>query len=154
MDAFQKEILKFTRQKLPASLVAATFDATSASLDFSKKDKLFRDDLIESTNFSWLEDDLFKTCCPGVAYRPSPALNQVKQVHVGENGNKTRVPIQLFFTNFLIVMNCMGGKEYEVDVVDYAVNSMEPDVKAEMEASYSDHLKPRTRDLVVQTRAV
>ena len=92
VDAFQKEVLKFTCQKKPASLVAATFGATSVGLDFSKKDELFRDDLIES-NFSWLEDELFKTCCPGVAYRPSAALNQVKQGHVDENGNKTRVPI-------------------------------------------------------------
>ena len=34
------------------------------------------------------------------------------------------------------------------------VNSMGPDIKAEMEAAYSDNLKPRTRNPVVQTRTV
>ena len=106
------------------------------------------------SNFSWLEDELFKTCCPGITYHPSSALNQVKQVHVDESGNKTRVLIQLCFTNIFIATNCMGKNEYKVNIVDYAVNSMDPDVKAEMEAAYSDHLKPRTRNPVVQTRAV
>ena len=40
-DVVQTEILKLTRQTKPASLTAATFGMTSASLDFSKKDELF-----------------------------------------------------------------------------------------------------------------
>ena len=152
-DAVQTEILMLTRQTKPASLTAATFGMTSASLDSSKKDELFREDLIES-NFSWLEDELFKTCCPGVAYRPSSALNQVKQIYTDANGNKTCVPIQLYMTNVLIAMNCMGRKDYEVDVVNYAVDNMDPDVKAEMESAYSAHLQPRARDPVTQTRAI
>ena len=60
----------------------------------------------------------------------------------------------MFFTNIFIAMNCIGKKEYDVNVVEYTVNSMDPDVNAEMEAAYSNHLKPRTCDPVVQTRVV
>ena len=126
---------------------------TSASLTFSKKDELFREALIES-NFSWLKDELFKTCCSGGAYRLSSALNQVKQIHTDANGNKTHVPIQIFLTDILIAVNCMGRKEYEVNVVDYAANSMDLDVKAEMEAAYADHLKYRTCNPIIQTRVI
>ena len=48
----------------------------------------------------------------------------------------------------------MGRKEYEVNVVDYAANSMDLDVKAEMEAAYADHLKYRTCNPIIQTRVI
>ena len=43
-------------------------------------------------------------------------------------------------------MNCMGRMPYEIDVVNYTVNNMDPDVKAEMESTYTGHLSARMRD--------
>ena len=58
---FHRDVLKQTRQRKPATLTAAPFGMTTASLDYSKKDNIFREDLIES-NLKWLEDELFVAC--------------------------------------------------------------------------------------------
>ena len=105
------------------------------------KEEAFREETIEG-EMNWLEDQLFKTCCPGVAYRPSSALSQVKQLHQDTMGNITRVPMQLYISNVLTVMNCMGRQDYEIDVVMYTVNNMDPDVKAELLTSYDKYAIP------------
>ena len=46
-------------------------------------------------------------------------------------------------TNVLIAMNCTGKNNYKVGVVNYAVDNLDPDVKAKMKSAYSAHLKPR-----------
>jgi hypothetical protein len=51
-------------------------------------------------------------------------------------------------------MNCMGNKDYEVDVVHHVVENMDPDVKTEMESNYTAHLSIRARDPLTQTKAV
>ena len=78
----------------------------------------------------------------------------VKQVTTDENGKVARLPIQIYFTNIMIAMNCMGRMPYKIDVVNYAVDNMDPDVKAEMELTYTGHLAARTRDPITQTRAI
>ena len=70
------------------------------------------------------------------------------------NGNVARLPIQLYFTNIMIAMHSMGKENYKIDVVDYTVNNMDPDVKAEIESTYTGHLAVRARDPVTQTRAL
>ena len=81
-------------------------------------------------------------------------MSLVKQVTMDENGNLARLPIQLYFTNIMIAMNCMGKENYEIDVINYTVDSMDPDVKAEMESTYTGHLTARARDPITQTRAI
>ena len=46
----------------------------------------------------------------------------------------------MYFTNIFIAMNCMGNKDYEVDVVHHVVENMDPDNKTEMESNYNAHL--------------
>ena len=58
---FHQDVLKQTRQRKPATLLAVPFGMTAASLDYSKKDDIFCEDLIES-NLKWLEDELFVAC--------------------------------------------------------------------------------------------
>ena len=81
-------------------------------------------------------------------------MSQVKQVTTDENGNVARLPIQLYFTNIMIAMNCMGRMPCEIDVVKYAVDNMDPDVKAEMESTYTGNLTARTRDPITKTCAI
>lgn len=150
---FHQDVLKQTRQRKPATLLAAPFGMTAASLDYSKKDDIFREDLIES-NLKWLEDELFVACCPGVSYRPSSALSAVTQIYTDANGNEARLSIHMYFTNIFIAMSCMGNKDYEVDVLHHVVENMDSDIRTEMESTYSAHLGIRARDPLTQTKAV
>ena len=70
---------------------------------------------------------------------------------VDANGNVARLPIQLYFTNIMIAMNCMGRMPYKINVVNYTVDNMDPDMKAKMESTYTGHLLARTRDPITQT---
>ena len=89
-----------------------------------------------------------------MAYRPSSDLEEVKQIVKDANDNETCIPMQLYFTNIMIAMNCMGKGEYEVDAVTHTVNHMELAVKAEMESSYSDHTISCPCDAVTKIRAI
>ena len=51
-------------------------------------------------------------------------------------------------------MGCMGQSEYEVDVVSYAVENMDPDIRAQMEVTDSGHLSAQKRDPLTQTRGL
>ena len=64
-------------------------------------------------------------------------------MYTDANRNKACVPIQLYMTNVLIAMHCTGKKNYKVGVVNYAVDNLDPDVKAKMKSEYSTRLKPR-----------
>ena len=89
----------------------------------------------------WLEDKLFFACFLGVSYCPSLALNAVTQIYRDSNGNEACLSIHMYFTNMFIAMNCMGNKDYEVDVVHHTVENMDLDVITEMESNYTAHLK-------------
>ena len=60
----------------------------------------------------------------------------------------------MYFTNIFITLNCMGNKEYEVDVVHHVVENMDPDIKIQMESSYNAHVLVQAGDLLTQTKAV
>ena len=58
------------------------------------------------------------------------------------------------FINIIIAMNCMGEKDYNLDVVRYTVENMDPEIVAEMESSYVGHLGQREHDPVTQNLAI
>ena len=151
--AFKTEILDKTGQKKPASLQRPAFGAVNCTLDEDTKDEKFRDALIELC-WKFLKDQLFKQCCPGVAFRPSSALALVQQVIKDSNGNPFILPMTLYFTNLRVAMNCMGREEYETDVVRYAVDNMAPQIKDELESAYDKHREPRARDWMTQSDAL
>ena len=53
-----------------------------------------------------------------------------------------------------MAMNCMGEKDYELDVVRYTVDNMDPNTVAEMESSDAGHLGHQAREPVTQTLAI
>lgn len=62
--------------------------------------------------------------------------------------------IQLYFTNLFVTMGCMDKGPYQVDIVNWAVDNMDPDIRAETESQYNGHLKPRSRDKFTQGMAM
>ena len=60
--------------------------------------------------------------------------------------------MHLYITNIMVAMNCMGKDKYELDVVTYAVGNMDPEIRRELEASYTDHLQTRERGILSRRR--
>lgn len=152
-EEFKTEILDVTGQDKPAALQRPAFGRTECTLDESAKDEKFRDVVIKQC-LPYVKNQLFKACCPGVAFRPSSALLMVKQIMKDDNGNEYRISMSLYFTNLGIACTCMGKDDYELDVVIYACDNMDPDVRRELESAHDGHLKARARDWVTQTRAL
>ena len=135
---FQADVLDITRQKLPADLAGCQFGLNTATLNVFHKDALFREIILEA-ELCFIENQLFTTVCPGISHRPSSVINRVKQV-ITDGMNVTRLSIHNYFINIVIAMNCMGGKDCELDVVRYTVENIDPGIVAEMEYSYAGHL--------------
>lgn len=94
----------------------------------------------------WLQQQLFKYCCSGLAYRPESALQSVTQVFEDANGNKVRLTMNQYFTNILKACGCSSKTQFEVDTVIHAADNMDPAVRKEMESTYKDHYKASARD--------
>ena len=62
--------------------------------------------------------------------------------------------IHNYFINIIMAMNCMGEKDYELDVVRYTVDNMDPNTVAEMESSDAGHLGHQAREPVTQTLTI
>jgi hypothetical protein len=152
-EFLKTEVLEKTYQTKVAGIEPATFGSTSATLDSDKHHTGFMEKVLEK-HVPWLEGEIFKTVCPGVVFRPSSALNGVRQVLTDANGNTVIVPVHLYLTNVFLGMSCMGDKDYEMDVVRFAVDNMDVDIRNEMETVYTGHLQARTRDPLTQTRAI
>ena len=54
--------------------------------------------------------------------------------------------MQLFFTNLRIASTCLGRDDYEIDIVNYAVENMEPAIRKVLEGMTNDQMKNRARD--------
>ena len=93
-EEFQTEVLDLTRQCKPATLSVPSYGTSVATMDYNRKEERFREEIVEG-EWTWLQNQLWRACCPGVAYRPSSALTQVKQISKDENGNETRLPMLL-----------------------------------------------------------
>ena len=78
----------------------------------------------------------------------------VKQIYTDANGNPIRLTMHQYFTNAFTAITCMNRDVFEVDVVAHIIDHMDPQVRANLEASYTDHLKPRDRDWISQTTAL
>ena len=48
----------------------------------------------------------------------------------------------------------MDRSEFEVDAVAHVIDKMDPQMRANLESSYREHLKPRARDWISQTTAL
>ena len=152
-EFLKAEVLEKTYQTKVAGIEPAAFGSTSATLASEKHHTAFREKVLNK-HVPWLEGEIFKTVCPGVVFRPSSALNGVRQVITDENGNVTRVPVHLSICNVLLGMSRMGNEDYEMDVVRFTVDNMDVDIRNEMETVYTGHLQARTRDPLTQTRAI
>ena len=51
-----------------------------------------------------------------------------------------------YTTNYLKASECLTKSAFEVDLVLYVADKMDPAVKTEMESGYKDHYKPRGRN--------
>ena len=51
-------------------------------------------------------------------------------------------------------MNCMGELNHKIDLVNYTVDSMNLDVKTEMESTYAGHISARDHNPVIQPPAI
>ena len=149
---FQADILDITRQNLPADLAGAQFGLNAATLDVSRKYAFFREIILED-ELCLIQNHLFTTICPGISYHPSSVISHVKQV-ITDIMNVNHLSIHNYFIKIIIVMNCMGEKNYELDVVRYTVENMDPNIVAEMESSYAGHLGQRDRDPVTKTLSI
>ena len=88
-----------TGQKGAATLVAPAFVAGAATLDTeTKADELH--ELVVGNRLGWLQNNIFKTICPNIAYRPSMTLDNVKQVKGGVNGNEIRIPMNDYLRSY------------------------------------------------------
>ena len=135
------------------TLTVAVFGVVDAKLDVSAIGEEFFEQILEG-KMAWFKTILFKTICFGTAYRPSAAPSRAKQVFKDDNGNKTRISTRVYFMNLMIGVSCMGRGKFEIDVATYAVDHMDPDIRAQLEASYSAHLSDRERDPLTQTNAL
>ena len=150
---FKMLVLDVTRQSKVAGLQQASFGMTKAILKVDDFDKDFWEELIKG-EMSWLTDILFQCCCPGTSFRPLSALHNVKKCITNGNGNTTHLSVHLYFANLQMAMGCMGKTDYEIDVVSYAVNNMDPDIRAQIEGTYAGHLSPHKRNPLTQTRGL
>ena len=152
-DDFQDHIINVMGQTGAAKLVAPAFGASMATLDNeSKADELH--ELVVGKCFGYLSQQLFKTVCANLAYRPAQTLDNVKQVHDDANGNKVRIPMNDFFNKILNASATLSPDNFEVDLVTHAMDSMDPDGKTHLEDQYTGHLGARKRDKVTQIRTL
>ena len=133
---FRTDAMQKTRRKQEATLTAAAFGMTDAKFDVSTIGEEFFGQILEG-EMAWFKTKLFKTICPGTAYCPSAALSWVKQVFEDNNGNETGTSTHVYFMNLLIGVSCMRWDKFEVDVVTHAIDHMDPDIRAQLEANYS-----------------
>ena len=95
-EDFEDEILNVTGQRGAAALVAPAFGAGVATLDTeTKADELH--ELVVGSCLGWLQNNVFKTICPNIAYRPSMTLDNVKQVKEDANGKQSSYPNERIF---------------------------------------------------------
>ena len=153
LGEFKEDILSETRQSRAASLKEPAFGTRIATLDTIKMDDFLKDQFIDGC-MKYLQDQVFSMACPGLAYRPSNALLDVKQIFDDDNGNEQRLSMNQFFIAMYSAAGSMSKKAFEVDLVQHAMDNMDPEVKIHVEITYTDHLKQRERDNVTQTRAL
>ena len=153
MEEFKEDILSETRQSRAASLKEPAFGTGLATLDTIKKDDLLKELFVDGC-MKYLQDQIFSMSCPGLAYRPSNTLLDVKQIFQDDAGNPQRLSMNQFFIAMYGAAGSMSKKSFEVDLVTHAMDNMDPEVRVHVESTYTDHLKHRERDNVTQTRAL
>ena len=60
----------------------------------------------------------------------------------------------IYILQMLQAASTMSKDKYEKDLVLYAMDSMDPEIKTHLEANHSDHLQSRARDYITQIRAL
>ena len=145
--------MNVTGQKGAATLVVPAFGAGVAALDTeTKADKLH--ELVVGSYLGWLQNNVFKTICPNIAYRPPITLDNVKQVKEDANGNKVRIPMNEYFIQMINASVTLTHDNFEEDLVHHAMDNMDPEVKTHLEGAYRGHLGVRARDKITQIRAL
>ena len=81
--------------------------------------------------------------CPGLAYRLSNTLLDIKQIFKDDTGNEQRLSMNQFFIAMYSAAGSMSKRAFEVDLVQHAMDNMDPEVKIHVESTYTDHLKHR-----------
>ena len=150
---FKSEVLEVTGQTKPGDLSAPGFAMTDARLDCSKRQDKMREYLI-GLESDFLKGIVFDALCPNLEHRPESALNMVKQIYVGADGNRARISMSLYMTNLAIAASCLGHGDYTIDVVDHGLQNMDPDVKEMLLLHWDGHRESRTCDAFTQTKAL
>ena len=138
---------------MTADLKYMQFRMAHATLDYDTKDDLYRDDVI-NINKAFLEAQIFETLCPGMVNRPTDVIKCIKQNYTDTCGNSATLSVQTYFANLFIGMSCMKRDSLDMDLVAYAVENTDNDIKTEMETTYLDHLCPLPRDSRSQMRGL
>ena len=152
-DEFDDQILNTTGQKGASTLVAPDFGADIATLDTeTKADELH--ELVVGSCLGWIQNNIFKTFCPNIAYHPSMTLDIAKQVKEDANGNKIRILMNELFIQVINASITLTHDNFEVDLVQHVMDNMNPEAKTHLEGTYTGHLGVRARDEITQIGAL
>ena len=152
-EDFQDQILSVTGQTGAAKLVAPAFGARTATLDLeSKADELH--ELLFGSCFQYLSQQLFKTICANLVWRPAQTLDNVKQILEDANGNKVHIPMNEYFIKIINASATLTPGNFEVDLITHAMDNMDSDVKTHLEGHYTGHFGARKRDRVTLIRTL
>ena len=102
---------------------------------------------------AWLKQQLFDFCCQGLAYCPEQSLLFVNQIFQDNNDNEIRLTMNQYTANILKACECSTKSCFEVDVVMYSADNMNPALKQEMESNKKDHYKAKACDWMTQLAA-
>ena len=150
---FEDQILNVRDQKGATALVAPAFGAGVATLDTETKVDELHKPVVGSCR-GCLQNNIFKTICPNIAYRPSMTLDNVKQVKEDANENKIRIPMNEIFIRMVNASVTVMHYNFEVDLVQHVMDNMDPEVKTHLEGTYTGHLGVRARDKITQICAL
>lgn len=153
MGDVKEVIISETSQSGVAFLKEPAFGTGLATLNTIKKDDFFKEQFVDGC-MKYLQDEIFGMACPGLAYRLSNTLQDIKQMFQDANSNEQRLTMNQYFIAMYGAASSMSKKAFEVDLVQHAMDNMDPEVKIHVESTYNDHLKHRERDNVTQTRAL
>ena len=81
-----------------------------------------------------IQNQIFDSVFPGMLHRPMEALMGCKQDITATHGNTTKLSVQVYFTKIVTAMSYMKEK-LDMDVITYAVDNMNYDIKYEMEVT-------------------
>ena len=85
---------------------------------------------------------------------PADVIKSIKQNFTATCGNTATLSTQVYFANLIVGMVCMHRDVHKMDLVVYAVENIDPDIKTEMETSYRGLIDSCSCDVLTQLRGL